>query len=503
MVVVALFLRGSIAGGVTGEDIYAQRIDANGVLNWTINGIAICSATSVQAQVAIISDGNGGAIITWTDFRNGTDADIYAQRVNRSGVVQWTADGVSISGAPDNQTYPILVSDGNGGAIFTWTDNRSPGNIYAQGINADGTLKWSEVPVCTRPEGQIQPAIISDGSGGAIIVWRDARNQSNGTSSSDIYAQHTGANGLTKWTTDGIGICEAFRAQLNPMLISDDSGGAIISWQDERNGNEDIFAQRINADGIAQWTADGIGIITTPDNQTKTSITSDQAGGAIFAWEDWSGYVNNIYTQRVSGNGVILWAIDGVPIGTPGKFSPNLVSDGNEGAMLVWEDYGGTVDGVNAQHLDAIGTELWGFGGVVVSNAYGSQLNPRLVNDNNGGIIIVWDDTRNTNPDIYAQHMQADGTLGGSIITADTTIPLNNDVSVYPNPADKEVFINVSSLSSESPVVVSLLDLSGTTLETISGNGIIKLTLDTYKPSSYILQIRSNNHIIIKLIIKK
>ena len=51
----------------------------------------------------IISDGSGGAIIAWMDSRSGAHCDIYAQRINASGVVQWTADGVAISTAAGAQ----------------------------------------------------------------------------------------------------------------------------------------------------------------------------------------------------------------------------------------------------------------------------------------------------------------------------------------------------------------------------------------------------------------
>ena len=41
----------------------------------------ISTADGDQVNQAIASDGEGGVIITWHDGRNGTDNDIYAQRV--------------------------------------------------------------------------------------------------------------------------------------------------------------------------------------------------------------------------------------------------------------------------------------------------------------------------------------------------------------------------------------------------------------------------------------
>jgi len=37
--------------------------------------------------------------------------------------------------------------------------------------------------------------------------------------------------------------------QLNPHIVSDGSGGAIITWDDYRNGNYDIYAQGVSASG--------------------------------------------------------------------------------------------------------------------------------------------------------------------------------------------------------------------------------------------------------------
>ena len=54
--------------------------------------IAICTASGVQKDVQMVSDGNGGAILIWLDSRKKYPNkfrryyyDIYAQRVNGEG----------------------------------------------------------------------------------------------------------------------------------------------------------------------------------------------------------------------------------------------------------------------------------------------------------------------------------------------------------------------------------------------------------------------------------
>jgi len=286
-------------------DIYAQRIDANGNVLWTIDGVAISTAARDQYRPTIVTDGNGGAIITWQDYRNvNINSDIYAQRIDANGNVLWTLDGVAISTAANNQQYPNIITDGSGGAIITWTDNRRSSyyDIYAQRIDATGNVLWiaDGVAISTAAGVQYQPTIVTDGSGGAIITWWDLRNDINYP---DIYAQRIDATGNVLWTADGVPISTAAGYQYSPTIVTDGSGGAIITWHDYRSGNYDIYAQRINANGNVLWTTDGVAISTAANNQEWSTIVADGSGGAIITWQDFRSSNYDIYSQRVSGSG--------------------------------------------------------------------------------------------------------------------------------------------------------------------------------------------------------
>ncbi|MDH5377271.1 MAG: IPT/TIG domain-containing protein, partial [Gammaproteobacteria bacterium] len=110
------------------KDILAQRLDSSGAEMWTANGVVVSSATYDQQKPKLVADGVGGAIIVWEDYRNtdtnGTTMDLYAQRINSTGVVQWVTDGVVISTASGHQSNAEIVSDGASGAIIVWQDER-------------------------------------------------------------------------------------------------------------------------------------------------------------------------------------------------------------------------------------------------------------------------------------------------------------------------------------------------------------------------------------------
>jgi len=254
----------------------------------------------------ISSDGAGGAIVTWGDYRSGS-YDIYAQRVNASGIVQWTANGFSLCTATGDQNHPRIISDGAGGAIVTWGDYRS-GNydIYAQKVNSLGAAQWTAngVVLCTATGEQNSPQITSDGAAGAIVTWYDYRSGNY-----DIYAQKVNSLGAVQWTANGVGLCTATGGQDYPQITSDGAGGAIVTWSDSRGASRDIYAQKVDHAGAVQWVANGVALCTASESQGNPAIISNGAGGAIVAWHDGriSGDMEpDIYAQSIDSHGSIV-----------------------------------------------------------------------------------------------------------------------------------------------------------------------------------------------------
>jgi hypothetical protein len=205
-----------------------------------------------------------GAIITWRDQRSGP-SHIYAQRINSSGIVQWTTNGEVISIASDVQTDQQICSDGLNGAFIAWhnwvIDYSEESDVYAQRINSSGDAQWitNGVAICTADSGQVEVQISERGVGNAIITWLDRRDGTN-YFDYDIYAQYINSTGDVKWTTNGVPICTEGSSQSESRICSDGVDVAIIIWQDERYPKISIYAQRINSTGVAQWTANGIPI---------------------------------------------------------------------------------------------------------------------------------------------------------------------------------------------------------------------------------------------------
>jgi hypothetical protein len=474
-------------------DIYAQRIDSSGVLRWDTNGVAISTAFSDQRFPIIVSDGASGAIIAWMDYRNAsvTGVDINAQRVNSSGVVQWDTNGVAISNATGDQENPTIVSDGAGGAIITWEDNRlGTDHIYAQRIAGSGAAQWTPhgiVIYAMSPYQQQYPTIVSDGAGGAIITWQDFRNGI----SYDIFSQRVSAMGGLMWNPGAIAISAAANQQEFPTIASDGAGGAIIAWQDTRSDvNGDIYAQRINSTGAVQWDSNGVAIATPAGTQSSLNIVSDGMGGAIIVWQDRRGSNFDIYAQRVGASGSVLWTSNGISLcaAAGDQTSPTIVMDGPGGAIVTWQDSRNGLIDIYAQRVDATGNVLWSTNGVAVSVAAGDQKFPEIIRGT-GGVIITWEDFRSGNFDIYAQQVNLNGNLGQiTYVIEGSTSPSEFQLyQNYPNPFNPSTRIQFS-LPRSAFVTLAVYDLLGQEVATLVnrevGPGIYEVTWNASRRAS-------------------
>lgn len=400
----------------------------------TVN-TAVSVAARDQLVPRIVSDGAGGAIIVWQDYRDSatTGYDIYAQRLNAAGVVQWQPDGSAISPARGDQLYPALVADGAGGAIFVWSRSNA---IYGQRVNASGTKQWiigndtTGILIYNGVNAQIDLSLVSDGAGGCYVVWEDVENFPN----EEVKAQRVDSSGVVQWSSAvflAAGI--PYPRGPTPEITSDGSGGAIVTWKDQ---SFNIFAQRLNAAGQKLWTEAGVPVSTHPNEEGYPTIVSEGSGTALFAiiaWQrksdvgDW-----NIFAQLLNEDGGRKWFVDtdtnGVRVCDAGgdQTNPLSISDEAGGIIVAWQD---------ARHEPLLTDEIYAsrvnHGGVVQWDSNGNKVrffasvnarNHTITSDGKHGAIIAWQDTRdsggfptprNNKTDIYVQRMDSSGTSHG------------------------------------------------------------------------------------------
>lgn len=441
------------------NDVYAQRLNAGGVPQWTINGVDVCPIKSEHQLPQIVADGTGGAILIWDDFRTGTSRDIYAQRLDAAGAPQWTTDGVVVCTATENQWLSGAVADGAGGAFIVWDDRRSGSNydVYVQRVDASGTPLWTPdgVALCTLTSPQRFPVVVAS-AGGAIVAWQDNRNDFG-----DIFVQRVDAAGNPQWTANGVAVCVATSGQIVSDIVPDGTGGAIMVWSDFRSGFGDIYAQRVGAAGSVAWAVNGVAISGAPEDEVTPVITSDGAGGAIVAWSTEFAGDYNVLAQRVNGAGGVQWGPAGVNVSAAAGAQQvsSIVGDGASGAIVTWSDTRDGNEDVYAQRVDALGAGQWTFNGIPICTADDSQNRGASVADGAGGAILAWHDRRDGSYDVYAHHVTA---LGDVPTAVDTPRPGPALVvrGAYPNPFSAATAIDVE-LRAPAAIHLAVFDVAG------------------------------------------
>jgi len=400
---------------------------------WPQSGQAISTASDDQLGPRIVPDGNGGAIIVWLD-RGNLGFNIDAQHVLVSGDVDsaWPNNGQALlTGAlalaivPHGKEFPGAVSDGAGGAIVTWPDARSAVNgldIYAQHILASGSLDpaWpvNGVTVCSITGEQLGPVIVSDGAGGAFIAWQDSRSGPT-VDDVDVFAQHVLAAGVVdaRWPVNGRAVSTAPRTQFGVGIVGDRVGGVIVTWTDTRSGNpgSDVYAQHVSGSGVVDpaWPVDGAAVCSAAGSQFLSSTISDGASGAILAWTDMRDGTNEIFAQRVLIQGTTApgWPVNGrlISVGGIDEVFPTLAPDGANGAIVAWSGGNTGHHNMHAQHVLAAGFRdpAWPVNGTVLSFASTEETDQTMVPDGAGGAVVTWQQDFN----IFAHHVLASGAL--------------------------------------------------------------------------------------------
>ena len=185
-------------------EVWAQRVDSSGNESWTPGGnlaLDVNHGWTVDTM-GYCSDGAGGVIVA-----NAAE-DIHVQRIDHNGNRLWAGamiSGVQATALPGWQTDPTLCPDGTGGAHIVyrdhyWSDTTDQHNQSLSGTRLDGFGNAAYAEVVLWQSGwqdglePMYPRAVADGTGGALVSWRELNF---GSSVGDVRALGAGPDGAS------------------------------------------------------------------------------------------------------------------------------------------------------------------------------------------------------------------------------------------------------------------------------------------------------------------
>jgi len=510
---------------------------------WTANGVPVAPADSTQLKPRVVPDNAGGATIVWRDKRGGPFL-AYAQHLAEDGSIApgWPATGVLIPNRGPSQNNLTVIDDGAGGAYIASDDDGYVGVVMVYHLGHDGlpapgwpseavTLQKASYGVPGGSQGAFLPALFADDSGGVFVArtYRDRLYQSIALTRLTASAgfapgwssgANAGAGGPWEYASllcsdgrggvyvafqenhipprilfdrfDGLGnrlfagntVSPAPLDQIAPGLVSDAGTGAIVVWEDHRNGIFDqVFAQRILSDGSVApgWPATGLAVCVYPTAPGMpsdfifpgplSSIEPDGTGGAYVAWADYRDSTGtgdgDIFAQHVLGDGTLApgWPVDGLAVcRVPGDQElPTLAPDHAGGVFVTWQDRrGGSDYDVYLQRITSGGVIAsgWPVNGLALCTASGDQTAPVAAAHSAGDLIVAWTDGRSSIPQIFATRVVSD-----AVATVDVPKQLVFALRcVAPNPGAGRLRASFTLATRES-ATLDVLDVSGRRLQ--------------------------------------
>ena len=430
--------------------------------NWLVddvlehaNGVQVSfsdnsSAETDLSQPRMVSTGSGIYLATFD--ATGSPKRIRINRLDNDLVNLWDSAGVAISPEFD-QRSAVLASVENGIGCF-WSESRTFNyDIYFQRLDLDGNmlLGTGGVSVVSSNGDDYVRAILPAPDGNYLFFWIEEVWPASRLKYKKVDADGSTAIG---WPPSGYSLSDQ-SAEAGNLVVKkiSDTDGVLAVWNQDGNFS-DIYAQKIDWEGTAQWATGGVAVTTADNDQTAISLDIDEGGNnAFIAWEDYqNGTDFNIIGRPMdllSGDlpdEAVQFTID-----TTGQQNPVVSAVAPGEFMVLWEDGRGYY---NTDPLLINGVDLYGSGyiigsgmttaadGIPICIEYHDQKQAQVVHYEGNNYFLHWIDLRSSGKEdlvnYYARIMTKATILAHD--GGETLSPGEFSLgSVYPNPFNGSV----------------------------------------------------------------
>lgn len=346
-------------------DVYMQRLNADGDIQWAPGGLLISNnpQDTWLTDYDMTVDNNDYAVVVFNDLRAGGDWDIYAYRISPAGDFVWGTSGITLSDNVNFEANAVVTVTSFGNFVFAWQDEVS---VFIRKVNPSGADMWSPNTInLTSTYGIAVPQVVPAEDDGVIVSYMQGSGP-NWWDPQHLYAQKYDILGAEQWPSGGIAINTAggIALYMDHGLAPDGSGGAYSFWYDDRDMSLNGYVQHIPSDGAISWTANGVQVsMAAGELQMNPSLVTFPASGEVMAFylaTDSDQILNGVHGQKLDSLGARQWGSNGiafVPMSSQTR-SHITAQPQIDGAVIVYKEFppGGAVQ----SYIKAIRVDMTG-----------------------------------------------------------------------------------------------------------------------------------------------
>ena len=398
-------------------------------------------------------------VIAWEDRRE-CNSDIYYQIFDSLGNKIFANRKANDDYTQEDQRGTAVAFLPDGRFLIVWEDWRNDyGDIYAQIFDFDGNPLGNNFRVNDDPIGyawQYHPSIGIKSNGEFIIVWQDGRN-----GNWDIYAQIFDANGNRQGNNFRINDDNSSSWQLSPNIKVNKNNYWLVCWEDERNGNGDIYAQIFNSANQRIGRNFLVNDDNTQNPQYSPACASDTFGNFIIVFTCEREGNPDIYKQIFSQEGIKIGNNEKVNDDVNNSYQgfPSVVSLINNHYLIVWEDERERNLDIYGQFYDDNNRKI-GNNFKINEDFASSQQRCPFITANNRYFGVCWEDEREGDCHIYATFFD---TLG-NFLTENKKVSdegYNFFSSIGLNNLNKALITFISLRNNNTDIYGQILDING------------------------------------------
>lgn len=403
-------------GAPLDRDIVGQRITAGGSYVFKPLGLVVSGGAGQQQNVQLAATPAQGVLALWEDFRSGAQWQLYAQQLTPDGRAVWPTGGVSL--APPRaitQRYPTVFADGFGGLVCVYEalgGLNLDRDLYAMRVNRSGVAVYHR-PIAVRPADQTRPIVLKRAEE-AYVVWEDHR-----AGNADLYLQRFDlATGEVRLALDGVALVATAADETDVALsFTGLLGEPVVAWAVQDSAGQRVRTQKFDAQGRALWPPRELSW-PLPRPARVAVVGTDRGGAWLNALRLGEGpeVPPSPHTLGLDAEARAIGPREGqrlLELGAARHIRLDHLA-GAEGlhgdAYVAWEDYraGAKNSDLYLQRLDGQGRPRWRSGGIALCQAEGLQSVPVLCAVP-GGVVVGWIDRRVNDDNLYVQFIDSTG----------------------------------------------------------------------------------------------